>query len=167
MVLTLGETELLRMQVGMELSQKGALWGTLNTPPHEQDKVSLDHLKDGHAKYDKNCSTCRNNAMRNRPHVRGDGEAEEGELSGDVLGPLVVSYTGNLWVAAFILRKTRMSFVKILPTKESYELRVAVEDLGVDLMELHRYHSDGGKEMKGHLRQLLRKALVRMTDTGG
>ena len=59
--------------------------------------------------------------MRNRPHTRGeDKEPEEGELSGDVLGPLIVSYTGNLWVAAFIFRKTRMSFVKVMPTKESY-----------------------------------------------
>ena len=73
----------------------------------------------------------------------------------------------NRWLLVAVMRAPRKGLVRPMPTKESYELMNAVEEIGIDLMELSRYHSDGGKEMKGHLKKALKKALVRMTDTGG
>lgn len=133
-----------------------------------EDGVSLDHLREGHLKMEKGCTTCISIALQQHPHFRTDGTDEsEGGISGDLAGPMPTSWAGKKWLMAVVKNDTKLVFLATLPSKQSLIIMERIKGFRNKLVALWRYHSDGGREFLGHLSSYFFDDGVAQTDTGG
>ena len=71
--------------------------------------------------------------MRGRQHRRREAREDEGQLSGDLCGPLPVALGGEKYLAAFVKRDTHYVFAKGVVSKKSATVKEAAIDMGIEL----------------------------------
>ena len=128
-----GKPMLIATQPTPEIDTAMATWEVLNRPPHEQDGMSLDHVRFGHREFDPRCTVCLDAFMRMHQHKRvpEDEASKEGVLAADLKGPLPPSSQQQKYFMVMVKRATKVGFYANLPSKESYNVMEGVKGFRV------------------------------------
>ena len=105
--------------------------------------------------------------MRARQHRRREGREAEGQLSGDLCGPIPPGIGGEKYLAALVKHDTHYVYAKGIVNKRAATMKEAAADMGIELKTVWRFHLDAGSECPGALCERLKEYEVHQSNTGG